>query len=124
MRIVKTRAALLSDFEVLQLLRDTEAQQRASTRSDGDSEAWMKAVPPNVRTIQFEVRPKTDEDHRLAVAGASALRASRSGSYPSISASARTKRLCPVRFQDSARRAGSDEGRAPATRQPRSNERS
>ena len=80
MRIVKTRAALLSDFEVLQLLRDTEAQQRASTRSDGDSEAWMKAVPPNVRTIQFEVRPKTDEDHRLAVAGASALRASRSGS--------------------------------------------
>lgn len=56
MRIVKTRAALLSDFEVLQLLRDTEAKQRESARSDDTSgDGWMKAVPPNVRTIQFEV---------------------------------------------------------------------
>lgn len=56
MRIVRTRAALLSDYEVLQLLRDAEEKQRAAGRSDDDAEAWMKSVPPNVRTIQFEVR--------------------------------------------------------------------
>ncbi|KAI3627050.1 hypothetical protein CBS14141_001053 [Malassezia furfur] len=56
MRIVKTRAALLSDYEVLQLLRDTETRQREAARPDNeDAEAWMKAVPPNVRTIQFEL---------------------------------------------------------------------
>ncbi|WFD41775.1 hypothetical protein MPSI1_000411 [Malassezia psittaci] len=56
MRIIKARAALLSDYEVLQLLQDTQAQQRSATRSgDDEQDAWMKAVPPNVRTIQFEV---------------------------------------------------------------------
>ncbi|WFC97690.1 hypothetical protein MYAM1_000409 [Malassezia yamatoensis] len=56
MRIIKARAALLSDYEVLQLLQDTQAQQRSATRTgDDEQDAWMKAVPPNVRTIQFEV---------------------------------------------------------------------
>lgn len=71
MRIVKTRAALLSDYEVLQLLRDTETRQREAARSDNeDAEAWMKAVPPNVRTIQFEVRACTNADDCIALAGA------------------------------------------------------
>ncbi|KAI3625395.1 hypothetical protein CBS9595_000756 [Malassezia furfur] len=69
MRIVKTRAALLSDYEVLQLLRDTETRQREAARSDNeDAEAWMKAVPPNVRTIQFEAhRPcARQEAHHIS----------------------------------------------------------
>jgi hypothetical protein len=58
MRVVKARAALLSDYEVLQLLRETESEQRqtAQRAKQGlvpDSEA---DVPPNLRTIQFEVR--------------------------------------------------------------------
>ncbi|WFD46649.1 hypothetical protein GLX27_001286 [Malassezia furfur] len=65
MRIVKTRAALLSDYEVLQLLRDTETRQREAARPDNeDAEAWMKAVPPNVRTIQFETIASLSQAHR------------------------------------------------------------
>ncbi|WFD33665.1 hypothetical protein MCUN1_000478 [Malassezia cuniculi] len=61
MRIVSQRSALLSDFEVLQLLRETEEQQRAQAQEwrsksgaspDDDNDAYT--VPPNVRTVQFE----------------------------------------------------------------------
>lgn len=86
MRIVKTRAALLSDYEVLQLLRDTETRQREAARPDNeDAEAWMKAVPPNVRTIQFEVRACTNADDCVAVAGASAVCAARGAPHPRLS---------------------------------------
>lgn len=65
MRVVKARSALLSDFEVLQLLRETEEAQReranerrhqASRREGfGEEDDGTHGVPPNVRTIQFEV---------------------------------------------------------------------
>lgn len=64
MRVVKARSALLSDFEVLQLLKETEEAQReranerrhqASRREGFGEEDGTHGVPPNVRTIQFEV---------------------------------------------------------------------
>lgn len=63
MRLLRTRAALLSDFEVLQLLREAEEKQRAAARKEADAgaDAWMKTVEPNVRTIQFEVGPHTHQ---------------------------------------------------------------
>jgi len=58
MRVIKARAALLSDFEVLQLLKDCEAEQREDARhrkeSSADSAEDDNEVPPNLRTIQFE----------------------------------------------------------------------
>lgn len=58
MRVIKARAALLSDFEVLQLLKDSESEQRDDARSRKESKADLAEddhdVPPNLRTIQFE----------------------------------------------------------------------
>lgn len=61
MRIVSPRSALLSDFEVLQLLCESEELQRTRAgiwRSKAGVEAGEEddaySVPPNVRTVQFE----------------------------------------------------------------------
>ncbi|WFD19392.1 hypothetical protein MCAP1_001622 [Malassezia caprae] len=58
MRVIKARAALLSDFEVLQLLKECEADQREDARNRKESGADPAEddndVPPNLRTIQFE----------------------------------------------------------------------
>ncbi|WFD30184.1 hypothetical protein MSPP1_001201 [Malassezia sp. CBS 17886] len=58
MPILKAQAALLSDFEVLQLLREAESEQREDARraheDDAEVDASVYTVPPNVRTIQFE----------------------------------------------------------------------
>lgn len=58
MRVIKARAALLSDYEVLQLLKDSESQQRLEARRrkerGADSAEDDTDVPPNLRTIQFE----------------------------------------------------------------------
>lgn len=61
MRVISPRSALLSDYEVLQLLREAEELQRdraAEWRTKSgippgeDDDAY--SVPPNVRTVQFE----------------------------------------------------------------------
>lgn len=65
MRVVKARSALLSDYEVLQLLQDAEAAQRKQNRgrtSDIDG-AHDLEVPSNLRTVQFEVRFQTHPDN-------------------------------------------------------------
>ena len=50
MIIKNPRAAMLSNFEVLQLLEEQQAKQKeAQDSSDGIS------VPENLRTVQFEV---------------------------------------------------------------------
>ena len=50
MIIENPRAAMLSNFEVLQLLEEQQAKQKeAQDSSDGIS------VPENLRTVQFEV---------------------------------------------------------------------
>ena len=54
MRVLKARAALLSDFEVLQLLRDSEAEQRHEARSRKEQHVSDTEVAPNFRTMQFE----------------------------------------------------------------------
>ena len=54
MRVLKARAALLSDFEVLQLLRDSEAEQRNEARSRKEQHVSDTDVAPNFRTMQFE----------------------------------------------------------------------
>lgn len=72
MRVVRSQAALLSDWEVLQLLRESEERHKLQTSERrqrvlaGDSASGRggvasdedsgEGVPPNVRTIQFEVR--------------------------------------------------------------------
>lgn len=78
MRILKARSALLSDFEVLKVLKEMESEQKAqvngaielseaddmsedalrnasTTKSDGDDDSWLSKVPENLRTIQYEV---------------------------------------------------------------------
>lgn len=58
MRVIKARAALLSDYEVLQLLKDSEAEQKEDARIRKESGADLaeddNEVPTNLRTIQFE----------------------------------------------------------------------
>lgn len=77
MRILKARSALLSDFEVLKVLKEMEEEQktrvktasqknRAKEESDMQQEdaslakgeeddLWLSSVPENLRTIQYEV---------------------------------------------------------------------
>lgn len=77
MRILKARAALLSDFEVLKVLKEMEAEQKtrvksaphiseineesdvqgqnASTAKGEEDDVWLSNVPENLRTIQYEV---------------------------------------------------------------------
>ena len=72
MRVVKARAALLSDLEVLQLLRETEEQQKtqARHRKEETDDVSENDVPPNLRTIQFEVRMLSSHtDHQCSLAG-------------------------------------------------------
>ncbi len=74
MRILKARSALLSDFEVLHVLKEMESEQRARVKpstqtqegehkikAEGDQPAngeeddvWLSNVPENLRTIQYE----------------------------------------------------------------------
>ncbi|SOV04350.1 related to RPC17 - RNA polymerase III subunit C17 [Ustilago sp. UG-2017a] len=74
MRILKARSALLSDFEVLKVLKEMEAEQRdglnhtshiSEINNDKDAhgqpiakgdedDLWLSKVPENLRTIQFE----------------------------------------------------------------------
>ncbi|EPQ26570.1 uncharacterized protein PFL1_05891 [Pseudozyma flocculosa PF-1] len=68
MKVLKPRAALLSDFEVLMALKDMEADQiqrsqlvkaqKATTEVQEsiyqDQEEWLEQVPENLRTIQYE----------------------------------------------------------------------
>ncbi len=67
MRVLSRCSALLSDYEVLALLRDLEAEQAAAYRarkgkapeyqlSLRDEEHMLKALPQNLREAQFEVR--------------------------------------------------------------------
>lgn len=77
MRILKARSALLSDFEVLKVLKEMESEQKirgsvapqithideddedarrnATTSKVEDDDAWLSKVPENLRTIQYEV---------------------------------------------------------------------
>lgn len=77
MRILKARSALLSDFEVLKVLKEMESEQRtrgtsapqitqideededalrnASNPKVEDDDLWLSKVPENLRTIQYEV---------------------------------------------------------------------
>lgn len=68
MEVSNPRSALLSDYEVLRLLRDVEQQQKnqqeqqqqqplgTTTPASLDrSDEWMRAIPENLRTVQFEV---------------------------------------------------------------------
>jgi hypothetical protein len=91
MRVLQPRAALLSDYEVLALLKDLETTQRRQARQpapavfgtpaaavleaaaaaaagaangaapsaahaeDADAEAGMALLPPNLRTVQYEL---------------------------------------------------------------------
>ena len=75
MRILKARSALLSDFEVLKVLKEMEAEQKdglnhtshiSEINNDKDAhgqpiakgdedDLWLSKVPENLRTIQFEV---------------------------------------------------------------------
>ncbi|TKY86743.1 hypothetical protein EX895_004383 [Sporisorium graminicola] len=76
MRILKARSALLSDFEVLKVLKEMEAEQKArvqtapkiseinddsddalrntSSFKPDDDDGWLSNVPENLRTIQYE----------------------------------------------------------------------
>ena len=54
MRVIKVRAALLSDFEVLQLLRDSEAEQRNEARTRKEQQVSDTDIASNFRTMQFE----------------------------------------------------------------------
>ncbi|EST07561.1 RNA polymerase II, Rpb4 [Kalmanozyma brasiliensis GHG001] len=76
MRILKARSALLSDFEVLKVLKEMESEQktrgsvapqitqideddedalRNATASQGEEDdVWLSKVPENLRTIQYE----------------------------------------------------------------------
>ena len=53
MRVIKVRAALLSDFEVLQLLRDSEAEQRNEARTRKEQQVSDTDIASNFRTMQF-----------------------------------------------------------------------
>lgn len=81
MRILKARSALLSDFEVLKVLKEMESEQKARVKplvessqvvkddddddalrnasvptvEDVDDDSWLSQVPENLRTIQYEV---------------------------------------------------------------------
>lgn len=77
MRILKARSALLSDFEVLKVLKEMESEQKArvhtapkiseinddsddalrntATSKADDDDVWLSNVPENLRTIQYEV---------------------------------------------------------------------
>lgn len=76
MRILKARSALLSDFEVLKVLKEMEAEQKDRLRSTTqieevtekpdaqeanvspnkleEDDVWLSKVPENLRTIQYE----------------------------------------------------------------------
>lgn len=54
MRILKARAALLSDYEVLQLLREGEDEQKNEARMRKEQNLPELEVSPNLRTMQFE----------------------------------------------------------------------
>ncbi|SPO24769.1 related to RPC17 - RNA polymerase III subunit C17 [Ustilago trichophora] len=76
MRILKARAALLSDFEVLKVLKEMEAEQKTRVKSapqitetneesdvqgqnahiakGEEDDVWLSNVPENLRTIQYE----------------------------------------------------------------------
>lgn len=68
MKVLNARTALLSDYEVLSLLQEMEADQqqgneRSSRIAEGDADdaekrlvEKMAKVPQNLRTIQYEVR--------------------------------------------------------------------
>lgn len=82
MRILKARSALLSDFEVLKVLKEMEAEQQERLNStshiseiseDADAQAnptargdeddlWLSKVPENLRTIQYEVSSRATRD--------------------------------------------------------------
>lgn len=82
MKVLKPRAALLSDYEVLKVLKDMEAEQKQRSQDakdrktsisssshtalaepaqasapapGGEDDEWMQQVPENLRTIQYEV---------------------------------------------------------------------
>lgn len=65
MKILNPRSALLSDYEMLSLLREMDEEQHQAV-GDNSSLGWalaeekveeaMKKVPDNLRTIQYEVR--------------------------------------------------------------------
>lgn len=81
MRILKARSALLSDFEVLKVLKEMEVEQKdrvkttshiseiadqsdaqgakAALPKGDEDDVWLSKVPENLRTIQYEV------SHRL-----------------------------------------------------------
>ncbi|KAN0063281.1 hypothetical protein ACQY0O_004445 [Thecaphora frezii] len=68
MKVLKPRAAMLSDFEVLVALKDMEAEQVSRSQAVKarkgssqvqesiyqDQEEWLEQVPENLRTIQYE----------------------------------------------------------------------
>lgn len=59
MKILNPRSALLSDFEVLLLLKEMEDQQHdakaAADLSQASLEQGLAKVPDNLRTVQYAV---------------------------------------------------------------------
>ena len=66
MRVIKVRAALLSDFEVLQLLRDSEAEQRNEARTRKEQQVSDTDIASNFRTMQFEAITSLSQPFRAA----------------------------------------------------------
>lgn len=68
-QVVNARAALLCNYEVLSLLRDSEAEQLAHAKAAFAVKNEHDAAPPlptdevceNLRTVEFEVRPSHAE---------------------------------------------------------------
>ena len=64
MRVLKARAALLSDYEVLQLIRENEAEQRNDARNRKEQLDTDMDVPSNLRTMQFEMISALSQPYR------------------------------------------------------------
>lgn len=57
MKVKSARTALLSDFEVLSLMREMDKKQQHQEKTDAEQnpERAMQFLPPNLRTIQYSV---------------------------------------------------------------------
>ncbi|PWN18781.1 hypothetical protein BCV69DRAFT_233772, partial [Microstroma glucosiphilum] len=78
MKVLNARTALLSDYEVLSLLQEMEADQqqgneRSSRIAEGDADdaekrlmEKMAKVPQNLRTIQYEILSTLSQPYRPA----------------------------------------------------------
>ena len=76
MRVIKTRAALLSDYEVLQLLRESEEEQKNEARLRKEQHLAELDVSPNLRTMQFEAISSLSQPFRTcALQSANHIRA-------------------------------------------------